>query len=89
MVKQLNGIVLTIKKEDDQFLLEFTSPKIDDNDFIFRMLGTVSIRFRNSGSTYDPYNIIFMRMFNKLQDYDPEYHQMHIEELVYKRTLKK
>ena len=81
--------VLTIKKVNDNFLLEFTSPKIDDFDFIYRTIGTTGIRFRNSGSTYDPYNVIFMRMFNKLQEYDPDYHQLHIEELTYRRTLKK
>ena len=55
------------------------------------MPGRICIRFRNSGSTYDPFNIIFMRMFNKLQEYIPEYHQIHIEEMNYskKRTLKK
>lgn len=83
------GEILTINKVDDTFVLEFTCPKIEDNNFVYRTPGSVSIRFRNSGSTYDPYNVIFMRMFNKLQEYDPDYHQLHIEELTYRRTLKK
>ena len=55
------------------------------------MVNSVSIRFRNSGSRYNPFNIIFMKMFNKLQEYNPEYHQIHIEELEYQKklTLKK
>ena len=28
----------------------------------------ISIRFRNSGSRYRPFNLIFMRMFNELQN---------------------
>ena len=49
--------------------------------------GSISIRFRNSGSLYDPFNMIFMRMFNKLQNYDPEYHQIHFEEINYAKKL--
>lgn len=80
-----------IKKVDDTFVLEFIRPKITENTFVLRTAGYIGVRFRNSGSRYDPYNIIFMRMFNKLQEYDPEYHQMHIEEISYQRklTLKK
>lgn len=48
-----------------------------------------SIRFRNSGSSYDPFNFVFMRFFKNLQEYDPDYHQMHIEEYNVKRLAKK
>ena len=78
-----------INKVDDTFVLEFIRPSITEDNFIYRTPGCISIRFRNSGSTYDPYNMIFMRMFNKLQEYDPDYHQIHIEELTYRKTLKK
>jgi len=43
----------------------------------------ISVRFRNSGSQYDPFNCVFMRMFRKLQQIDPEYHQIHFEEIEY------
>lgn len=46
--------------------------------------GEISIRFRNSGSTYDPFNRIFMNHFNALASIDPEYHQIHMEEYVRK-----
>lgn len=80
-----------IKKAEDTFILEFTRPAITDDNFIYRLGGSISIRFRNSGSIYDPYNIIFMRMFNNLQEYNPEYHQIHLEELSHQKklTLKK
>ena len=45
----------------------------------------ISIRFRNSGSRYDPFNCNFMTMYKDIQTIDPIYHQMHIEELVYKK----
>lgn len=51
-------------------------------------MGTV-VRFRNSGSSYDPFNIPFMKFFNKLQEYDPEYHQIHIEEVILQKKLTK
>ena len=51
-------------------------------------MGTV-VRFRNSGSSYDPFNIPFMKFFNKLQEYDPEYHQIHIDEVILQKKLTK
>lgn len=77
---------LTIKKEEETFKVIFEkSKKSQDGIFI-----TYSIRFRNSGSRYDPFNICFMRMYNELKEYDLNYHQIHIEEYLYKqKTLKK
>ena len=76
-----------IKKISDVFVLEFTRPPITEGKFPYVVLGSVNIRFRNSGSTYDPFNIIFMRMFLKLQEYEPEYHQIHLEEIAYHKKL--
>ena len=76
-----------IEKKDDTYVLKFTRPEITEDKFPFRTIGNISIRFRNSGSRYDPFNIIFMRMYNKLQEYNPEYHQIHIEELSYQKKL--
>lgn len=83
--------ILKIKKEEDKFVLEFIRPKTDNIDYTFRYPERISIRFSNSGSRYNPYNIIIMSLFNKLQEYDPNYHQMDIEEVMYnkKLTLKK
>lgn len=78
-----------ISELEEAILLEFYRPPIRDINSSLRNLNTISIRFRNSGSTYDPLNIIFMRMFHQLQDYNPDYHQVHLEELNYQKKLKK
>lgn len=78
-----------ITELDDSILLEFYRPETTFGTIGFRMPGTVTIRFRNSGSTYDPLNIVFMKMYQKLQEYNPDYHQVHFEEITYQKTLKK
>jgi len=76
---------LTIKKEEETFKVLFEkSKKAWDGIFI-----TYSIRFRNSGSRYNPFNINFMQMYNELKEYDPNYHQIHIEEYLYKQKVLK
>lgn len=77
--------IVKIKKESEMFVLEFIRPKITEEKYTLRRMNSVCIRFRNSGSRYNPFNMIFMRMFNKLQGYNPEYHQIHFEELNYKK----
>lgn len=55
-----------------------------DNEYLLD--GLISIRFRNSGSRYAPFNRLFMKMFNKLQfldDVNDYGHQIHIEEYLY------
>lgn len=71
-----------ITKENDYFLVTFVKSKIEDfNGFLFP---TYSVRIRNSGSRFDPFNNTFMGMYQRLKDYNPEYHQIHIEEYLYK-----
>lgn len=54
--------VLNIRKLDEgTFQLEFIKNKPED-----AMYMTYSIRFRNSGSTYDPFNCRFMELYNNL-----------------------
>ena len=86
--------MVTIKKIDDKFLVEFKKqPYIDGYERESNIQGIIGIRFRNSGSRYKPFNIVFMRMFDKLQQIDDvnDYgHQIHIEEYLYqKETIKK
>lgn len=79
-----------IYKSFENIILDFSRPPLKKDEFIYHEAGRIGIRFRNSGSTYDPFNVIFMRMFHKLQEYDPNYHQIHLEELKYhKKTLNK
>lgn len=75
--------VVNIIPGDEEFILEFVpGVKCDPYDMI-------GIRFRNSGSTYTPFNNVFMGMFNQLQEYEPDYHQIHIEEVLYRQKVKK
>lgn len=64
--------VLRITEQDDVIVLEFYRPELTGDKYGMRFPGTVTIRFRNSGSYYHPFNFIFMRMYNKLQEFDPE-----------------
>lgn len=57
--------VLNIRKLDEEnFQLEFIKNKPEDEIYL-----TYSIRFRNSGSTYDPFNFRFMEFYNSLCSY--------------------
>ena len=59
--------ILKIKKENESFELEFyIQPYIEGYDRDFNSLYHIPIRFRNSGSSYDPFNIVFMRMYEKV-----------------------
>ena len=75
--------MLEIKSQEDKYIITFHQGK---EDFGFP---TYVIRFRNSGSRYEPYNFAFMNMYNSLSEYDPNYHQIHIEEYLYNKKLQK
>ena len=75
--------MLEIKYQEDKYIITFHQGK---EDFGFP---TYAIRFRNSGSRYEPYNFAFMNMYNSLSEYDPNYHQIHIEEYLYNKKLQK
>lgn len=48
-----------------------------------------SIRFRNDRSGHNPFNVLFMDMFNKLQDYNVDDKRIHIEEYIYQKKLRR
>ena len=75
--------MLEIKSQEDKYIITFHQGK---EDFGFP---TYVIRFRNSGSRYEPYNFAFMNMYNSLSEYDANYHQIHIEEYLYNKKLQK
>lgn len=85
--------VLKIKKEDEIFKLEFfIQPYIDGYDRDFNSLHHIPIRFRNSGSFYNPFNVVFMRMYEKMKQIDDmnDYgHQIHMEEYLYSQSIVK
>lgn len=80
-----NYVVIT--KDISSFKLDFyTQPYIDGYEREQNRFGTIAIRFRNSGSRYEPFNAIFMRMYNELQNIDDtlsDGHQIHIEEYLF------
>lgn len=80
---------LTIKREKDTFKIDFyIQPHISDYDKDFHSIGYISVRFRNSGSSYDPFNVIFMKMYNEMREVDDIMnigHQIEIEELLYQQ----
>lgn len=69
-----------IIKEEDKFVFNFTYNEKDP-------ICCKSIRFRNSGSRFEPFNLIMMKFFNNLQEYVPEYHQIHLEEFAYDKGI--
>lgn len=86
------------KELEDKFIFN----KVDDDTYRFTFVRnnkpidcgiksstSIFVRIRNSGSTYSPYNCAFMLMFQKLQNLDPKYHQIHFEEIVYQKKLEK
>ena len=82
--------ILKIKKEKESFRLEFSiQPYKEGYDRDFNSLNYIPIRFRNSGSSYEPFNVIFMRMYEKMKQIDDINvygHQIHIEEYLYSQN---
>lgn len=75
--------VLKIYINGEKIILEFTKNKLQDYG------NAVSIRFRNSRSHYTPFNYLFMDMYNELNEYDPDYHQINLEEICYQKKMKR
>lgn len=75
-----NASSVSIEKLEDEFAVTFQRSKQSDEEFIM----SYAVRFRNSGSRYAPFNCIFMKMYLELKNYDPDYHQIHMEETQYK-----
>jgi len=73
-----------ITKEEDIFKIIFT--KSHSKEYF----NSFTVRIRNSGCRYGYFNILFMNLYNQLVEYSKEeYYQMHIEEYVYTKKLKK
>ena len=71
---------VTILKEDDKFVLLFYLRDYQSKNII---------RFSNSKSRYKPYNICFMKHFKNLFNLEVNKNQIHIEEYLYLRKVKK
>lgn len=73
--------LFTMTPGEDKYVLEFIS------GYKISYLDEFSVRFRNSGSRYDPFNFLFMNLFNKIISGDYDFDQMHINEYVRKRVM--
>lgn len=73
---------LVIKKEMDFYKIIFVKGIIDYD------METYVVRFSNSGSRYSPFNVNFMKFYYELGKYEPDYHQIHIEEYLYNKRCK-
>ena len=83
-----NAEILRISKQEDAILLEFIRQSTKDDSGSLRMPGYYSIRFRTSGSTYTPCDLVFTRHFLKMQEHDfNASRQIHIEEWLYHQKL--
>ncbi len=79
--------ILSISKRDDVFELEFAH---QDTDFpIYHKPGMFDICFASKDSRYAPFNKVFYSMYQSLQEYDPTYHQVHLDEIEYQKRLGK
>jgi hypothetical protein len=67
---------LVISKEEDSFRLRFIR---SDKNYDYNNSG-ICIRVRNSGSRYNPFNCIFMELYDNLQSIDPLYRQINLYE---------
>ena len=81
-----------ITKEEDYYLIKFKQCIIDkNNDYQYPLVRDdyISVRLRNSGSKYEPFNCIFMRLYNSLSNIDEnDLEQVHIEEYLYNQKKK-
>jgi hypothetical protein len=84
--------ILKIKKVDDAFVLEFIiQTESDEYDKDFGDPSCIPVRFRNSGSRYKPFNVLFNKMYHGLESVEDTHeigHQIHMEEYLYNKDKK-
>lgn len=72
--------VVNIYKEKDEYILMF--------NFYNKELYGNTIEFDKNNSLYNLFNKLFINMFEELQKYDNQYHQIHLEEIEYEKIKK-
>lgn len=82
------GPSFQIIKKDDSFIIKFNRGNEEKQD-LWLLKHMISVRIRNSGSMYNPFNYLFMHLFRELKELDLEDRQIHIEEYVYEEKLKR
>jgi len=68
----------TISKCEDEFNITFKRST-------GKCFPTFAVRIGNRVSRYSPFNVLFMNMYKKLNEYNPNCHQTHIEEFICKQ----
>ena len=82
------GDILTIvKTPEDEIILEFFH-QVTDLPLIYKP-GMFDIGIKRKDSRLDPFNKLFFEMYLELQQYNPELHQIHIDEINYRKTKSK
>lgn len=76
---KVSADAMTIIKESNSYKIKFTY--YEDKYPHLR-----SIRIRNARSRYKPFNLLMMDFFNNLQNYNPDFHQIHIEEYLFNKN---
>lgn len=80
--------IFRITKHEDEYLIEFIRQNTDNHGY-WRYPGSINVRISNSGSRYEPFNVVFMRHFQELQTFERNpYHQIHMEEYMYQKKMK-
>lgn len=77
---------LKITFDGDKFILEFAKRKQNE---LLSSPYSIPIKFKNNGSKYFPFNILFIQMSQELQNYNTKFHQIHIEEYLYEQKILK
>ena len=78
------GPSFKIEKVDDEFVVTFDRGIIEKQFLASKY--SISVRIRNSGSLYQPFNANFMRLYHELCDLDLD--QVYIDEVMNLKRIK-
>lgn len=77
-----NNIVTIVKSYDgESFIIQISKASPERE--------TLDIRFRSSGSRYQDFVPVFLKQYQELIQEDFDYHQIHLEEIMYQKKLAK
>lgn len=79
-----NSAVLYIEKLGEKYKITLKEGYLSDISF-----PTSTVRFRNSGSFYEPYNASFMSLYKKLCDHNFENEQITMDEYIDRIKVRK
>ena len=83
----------SIEKGENAYVVSFNKPEpqreLDFDERLFLDYPGCSVRLRNSGSRYEPFNIDFMYLFRALKEINPDVHQIDVEEVIIDQEVAK